>query len=236
MSNTITYYGHSAFKIVTGQGLRIWIDPWLDNPMAPEDHGETESDLILVTHAHPDHLGNTMELAASSMTEVVAVHELQQYLLARGLPNVTGMNIGGTYHTKGISVTMVQAVHSSSISNGNELLYGGEAAGFIIRLEDGVRIYHAGDTALFGDMAMLGSMHSPKVAMLPIGDHYVMGPRDAVYACRLINPRIVIPMHYKTFPVLTGTPGEFERQMKANSVDIGIRALKPGESIDIDLL
>lgn len=236
MSNTITYYGHSAFRIVTGQGLRIWIDPWLDNPMAPEDQGETASDLILVTHAHPDHLGNTMELAASSMTEVVAIHELQQYLLARGLPNVTGMNIGGTYYTKGISVTMVQAVHSSSISNGNDLLYGGEAAGFIIRLEDGVRIYHAGDTALFGDMAMIGSMHTPKVAMLPIGDHYVMGPRDATYACRLISPRIVIPMHYKTFPVLTGTPGEFERQMKANSVGVDIRAMKSGESIDIDLL
>ena len=236
MPNTIIYYGHSAFRIVTGQGLRIWIDPWLDNPMAPEDQGETESDLILVTHAHPDHLGNTMELVASSMTEVVAIHELQQFLLARGLPNCTGMNIGGTYYTKGISITMVQAVHSSSISNENELIYGGEAAGFIIRLEDGVRIYHAGDTALFGDMAMLGTMYTPKVAILPIGDHYVMGPREAAYACRLISPRVVIPMHYKTFPVLTGTPGEFERQMKANSVDIPIRALKPGESLEVDLL
>ncbi len=235
MPNTIIYYGHSAFRIVTGQGLRIWIDPWLDNPMAPEDRGETESDLILVTHAHPDHLGNTMELVASSMTEVVAIHELQQFLLARGLPNCTGMNIGGTYYTKGISITMVQAVHSSSISNENELIYGGEAAGFIIRLEDGVRIYHAGDTALFGDMAMLGTMYTPKVAILPIGDHYVMGPREAAYACRLISPRVVIPMHYKTFPVLTGTPGEFERQMKANSVDIPIRALKPGESLEVDL-
>ena len=235
-TNTITFYGHSAFRIVTAQGLRIWIDPWLDNPMAPEDKGDVEADLILVTHAHPDHLGNTMEMVSSSKTEVVAIHELQQFLLARGLPNVTGMNIGGTYYTKGVSVTMVPAVHSSSISSGQDLIYGGEAAGFVIRLEDGVRIYHAGDTALFGDMAMIGSMYTPKVALLPIGDHYVMGPREAAYACRLINPKVVIPMHYKTFPALTGTPGEFERQMKANHVDVSIKALKPGESIEVDLL
>ncbi len=235
MPNTIKFYGHSAFRIITDQGLRIWIDPWLDNPMAPEDRGDTAADLILVTHAHADHLGNTMDMVSSSMTEVVAIHELQQFLLARGLPNVTGMNIGGTYHTKGISITMLPALHSSSISDGNEVIYGGEAAGFLVRLEDGVRIYHAGDTALFGDMAMIGSMYTPKVAMLPIGDHYVMGPREAAYACRLLSPKVVIPMHYKTFPVLTGTPGEFERQIRANHIDVAIKDLKPGESMEVDL-
>ncbi len=233
MANKITFFGHSAFRIVTGSGLRIWIDPWLDNPKAPKDTGELEADIVLVTHAHGDHLGNTVSLASSSATEVVAIHELQQYLLAKGLPNVTGMNIGGTYHTKGITITMVMAVHSSSIQEGQEIIYGGEAAGFIVRLEDGLKLYHAGDTALFGDMAMIGSMYYPKVAMLPIGDHYVMGPREAAYACKLIDPKMVIPMHFGTFPVLTGTVGEFERQMKAHHIDARLEHMEPGATIEI---
>ncbi len=233
MANKITFFGHSAFRIVTGNGLRIWIDPWLDNPKAPKDVGELEADIVLVTHAHGDHLGNTVSLASSSATEVVAIHELQQYLLAKGLPNVTGMNIGGTYHTKGINITMVTAVHSSSIQEGQEIIYGGEAAGFIVRLEDGLKLYHAGDTALFGDMAMIGSMYYPKVAMLPIGDHYVMGPREAAYACKLIDPKIVIPMHFGTFPVLTGTVGEFERQMRAHHIDARLEHMEPGATIEV---
>jgi L-ascorbate metabolism protein UlaG (beta-lactamase superfamily) len=154
-------------------------------------------------------------------------------MLGKGVPNVTGMNIGGTYHTKGINVTMLPAVHSSSIQEGQEVIYGGEAAGFLIILEDGLRVYHAGDTALFGDMAMISTLYHPKVAILPIGDHYVMGPREAAYACRLIDPKIVVPMHYGTFPVLTGTVGEFERQLKANHVDARLEALAPGESLDM---
>ncbi|NPA94713.1 MAG: metal-dependent hydrolase [Thermodesulfobacteria bacterium] len=234
-SNVLTFYGHSAFCITTTKGLKIWIDPWLDNPEAPENaKADLQADLILITHGHGDHLGNCMEMATSSATEIVAIHEIQQFLLTKGIPNVTGMNIGGTYITKGISITMVPAVHSSSIQDGQDIFYGGEAAGFIIGLENGTKIYHAGDTALFGDMAIIGNLYAPKVALIPIGDHYVMGPKEAAYACKLLNPSVIVPMHYGTFPVLTGTVGEFERQMKAHHIDADLLVIKPGESAEID--
>ncbi len=232
--NTLTFFGHAAFKITTKEGLKIWIDPWLDNPMAPDNAREYMSaDIILITHGHSDHMGNCMEMVNSSATEIVAIHEIQQYLLAKGFPNVTGMNIGGSYHTKGINITMVPAIHSSSIQEGQELVYAGEAAGFIVALEDGLKLYHAGDTALFGDMAIMSTLYNPSIAMLPIGDHYVMGPREAAYACKLLDPKVIIPMHYGTFPALTGTPQEFQRQLKAHHIDADLEVMKPGDTIEL---
>lgn len=187
---------------------------------------------MLITHAHSDHLGNAAALARSPETEVVAIHEVQQYLLAKGLPNVTGMNIGGTYVTKGIRVTMVQAAHSSSIQEGQDILYGGEAAGFVVTLEDGLTFYHAGDTALFGDMALIKELYGPKLVMLPIGSHYVMGPLEAAHATRLLGPEKVIPMHYATFPALTGTVAGFVEALEALKVDAEVVAMKPGETIE----
>ena len=148
MGNNIRFLGHSAFYIETSSGRSVVIDPWLDNPQVPKDLDTPAPDLLLITHAHGDHLGNAIHLGSSSKTEVVAIHEVQQYLLAKGVPNITGMNIGGTYVTKGIKVTMVQAIHSSSIQEGNEIIYGGDAAGFVLTLEDGTTLYHAGDTGL----------------------------------------------------------------------------------------
>jgi len=232
MANKITFFGHSAFFIETGQGRTIWIDPWLENPQSPGQLPEkAESpDLILVTHAHGDHLGNCDKLVQSSATEVVAIHEIQQYLLARGLPNVTGMNIGGTYVTKDISITMVTAIHSSSIQEGNEIFYGGEAAGFVVKLEDGFTLYHAGDTALFGDMVLIGTLYSPDIAMLPIGSHYVMGPKEAAYAAKLLNVPKAIPMHYGSFPVLTGTVEDFIQEIDEMGLNTNIVTLEPGET------
>ncbi len=229
----ITFYGHATFKIVTSEGIRILIDPWLDNPKAPPEKDLGPYDLILITHAHGDHLGNVLEIARTAATEVVAIHEIQQYLLAHGIPNVTGMNIGGSYRTKGLTITMVQAVHSSSIQEDDNIIYGGDPAGFVIRLEDGRTVYHAGDTGLFYDLTLIGELYQPEVAMLPIGDHYVMGPKEAAKACQLLKPKIVIPMHYGTFPLLTGTPEAFAEHLKEMAPEVTLKVLAPGETIKL---
>ncbi len=230
MSHILSFFGHSAFRILTKKGLKIWIDPWLDNPQASARPDSIEADLILITHAHEDHIGNCIEMA-SPATEVVAIHEIQQYLLIKGLTNVTGMNIGGTYNTRGLAITMVPAIHSSSIREGKGVIYGGEAAGFVICLEDGLTLYHAGDTALFGDMALIGNRYNLEIAMLPIGDHYTMGPRDAACACKFLRPNRVIPMHYGSFPALTGTVQEFARELMAQEIDSQLVELSPGEEL-----
>ncbi len=228
----ITFYGHATFKIITPEGIRILIDPWLDNPQSPEEKDLGPYDLILITHAHGDHLGNVLELARTATTEVIAIHEIQQYLLAHGIPNVTGMNIGGSYHTKGLTITMVQALHSSSIQEDEALIYGGDPAGFVVRLEDGRAFYHAGDTGLFYDMKLIGELYQPEVAFLPIGDHYVMGPREAAKACALLRPKLIIPMHFGTFPLLTGTPEKFAHYLKEFAPEVELKVLAPGETIE----
>lgn len=232
MATKITYFGHSAFHILTTNGIGIWIDPWLENPLAPSDIPHLPTDIILVTHGHGDHLGNCIAMARNSSTEVVAIHELQQYLLGKGLPNVTGMNIGGTYNTKTVRITMTQALHSSSFFEAGEHHYAGCPAGFVIRQEDGPTIYHAGDTGLFGDMAIIGELYQPDIALLPIGDHYVMGPREAAYAARLLKSKTLIPMHYSSFPVLKGTPEQFKEELAKLQVDAKVIALKPNEAME----
>lgn len=224
----ITYYGHSCFKIVTEEEKKILIDPWISNPLAPKNADFGPYDFILITHAHGDHLGDILKLARTSVTEVIAIHEIQQYLLKQGIPKVTGMNIGGTYKVNNLKFTMVPALHSSSFSDGS---YGGEPCGFIITLENGVSLYHAGDTGLFYDMKLIGELYSPKIAFLPIGNHYVMGPKEAAKACDLIKPQIVIPMHYGTFPILTGDIKSFERELKKYDLSISLVIPTPGEEI-----
>jgi L-ascorbate metabolism protein UlaG (beta-lactamase superfamily) len=221
----ITFYGHSCFKIVTQENKKILIDPWISNPSAPSNVDTGPYDFILITHAHADHLGDVLKLARTSVTEVVAIHEIQQYLLKNGVPRATGMNIGGTYSVNGLKFTMVPALHSSSFPDGT---YGGDACGFVITLENGFTIYHAGDTGVFMDMKLIGELYRPKIAILPIGDHYVMGPREAAKACELIQPEVVIPMHYGTFPVLSGTVEAFEEELKKVGISVKVVALKPG--------
>ena len=235
MSTKITFYGHSAFKIETEEKLTILIDPWLDNPLAKESPSDIRpNDLILLTHGHRDHLGSCIRLADSSGAEVVAIHEIQQYLFSKGLSKVTGMNIGGTYKTKGITIIMVPAIHSSSIQEGEKIIYGGEAAGFVLIFEDGMVIYHAGDTALFGDMALIRELYRPRIAMLPIGSHYVMGPREAAYAVRLLKPEMVVPIHYGTFPALTGTLDDFKKELENLSVNVQVMGLSAGEELILE--
>lgn len=226
----LTWLGHSAFRINSPKELNMLIDPWLTgNPKAASDREKVGSvDLILVTHGHGDHLGDTLEIARKTGAHVVCMPEIAQYLMGKGLENVTGMNKGGTYRFKDIDITMVHAIHSSSIIENDEIIYMGDPAGYVVRLENGVSIYHAGDTCVFKDMEIIGDLYHPDLALLPIGSHYVMGPREAAYACKLLRPTYVVPMHYGTFPVLTGTPEAFVDEM-ASLPSTEVIVLDPGD-------
>ena len=228
----ITYLGHSAFKLVSPKGLVIYIDPFLNkNPKTPPEMKTVEkADLILVTHGHGDHLGDTLAIAEKTNATIVAMNELGGYLKKKGAKNVVRMNKGGTYTTQGIAITMVNAFHSSSITEGDQIIYAGEPAGFIVRFENGFTLYHAGDTAVFGDMKILGEIYKPELSLLTIGSHYTMDPREAAYAAKLLGSKYVIPMHFGTWGVLTGTPEEFLKWMK-EVPQAKVLVLKPGETI-----
>lgn len=204
------------------------IDPWLkDNPKCPQEfHDLAGIDLILVTHGHFDHMGSAGELAGRSGATVVSNFEIASYLEQQGTKNTVGMNKGGTVSVDGIQVTMVDAVHSSGISTPNGMVYGGEAAGFVLTLENGLTLYHAGDTNVFGDMQLIHTLYAPDVALLPIGGHFTMSPKEAAYAVQLLQPKVVIPMHYGTFPILTGAPNELEDLLKGQSTEVV--TLEPG--------
>jgi len=227
---SITWLGHSTFIIGTPGGKRIVTDPWLEgNPMCPPDRKRIEkADLILLSHGHADHSSDVIAVARATNAPVVAIHELALWLERKGLHHVKGMGIGGTLAVAGLEVTMTTAVHSSSASENNALVYLGQPTGFVVRVEDGHSFYFAGDTALFGDMRLIAEMHSPDIAFLPIGDHYTMGPDAAARACQLLGVRQVVPMHYGTFPVLTGTPDRLKHLVEPFGVDVLV--LKPGET------
>ena len=229
----ITYLGHSAFKLVAPQGTIVYIDPFLkNNPKTPADQKEVDkADLILATHGHGDHLGDTLAIAQKTNAPAVVIVELAAYLTKKGLKNVVRMNKGGSYTTKGIRITMVNAQHSSSITEGQQEIYAGEPAGFIIRLENGFTVYHAGDTAVMSDMKIFGDLYKPNLVLLPIGSHFTMDPNEAAYDCKLLRPQYVVPIHYGTWPVLTGTAEEFSKLMKEQP-DVKLIIMNPGQTIE----
>jgi L-ascorbate metabolism protein UlaG (beta-lactamase superfamily) len=235
---TITWYGHSCIRIDTAGGRTIIIDPWFANPRSPLSVDDVDRcDLLLVTHGHFDHFGDALALASRLRPAWPCIHELSLWL-ARQLPGgsdaVIGMNKGGTVEVDGIRVTMVHADHSAGDWNaaGETTLYLGDPVGFVIELEDGYRIYHAGDTDVFGDLRLIGERYRPDLAMLPIGGHYTMDPVGAALVVEWLGVHDVVPLHYGTFPILTGTPDRWRDALAARGLaDVTVHAPEPGEVV-----
>jgi L-ascorbate metabolism protein UlaG (beta-lactamase superfamily) len=224
----LTWLGHASFRFDTPGGKRVYVDPFLDGPTCPEDEKQPERvDVIALTHGHGDHVGSTVDLVAKFSPTVVAQIELKGWLGSQGadMGELPGINKGGTQDADGVRFTMTHAHHSSSGPNGEYL---GEAAGFIVEAENGTKLYFAGDTNVFTDMQLIGRLYEPDVAILPIGDHFTMGPREAAVALELLGVPRCVPCHYGTFPILTGTPDEL-RQL----TDVEVLAPQPGETITV---
>lgn len=226
----IRWLGHSAFQIITNHNLKILIDPFIsNNPISPVIVEELSTDLIMVTHGHKDHFGDTMEIANRTGAAIIANHENSVYLSKQGFDSL-GMNMGGTVEFQDIEVTMVDSSHSSDMDFMDEMGAGGSSCGYIIRLENGRKIYHSGDTGIFGDMkTVIRDIYHPDIALLPIGDRFTMGPREAAIAADWIKPEILIPMHYNTFPVIQQNPLEFAERVESLNASIKVVILEPGE-------
>ena len=219
MADTLTWLGHSAFRIDTPGGKRVYVDPFLTgNPKCHESEQQPERvDLILLTHGHDDHVGDTIALYEQFKPRVIAPVELRWWLESQGVAGAQGSdpNKGGTVDADGIRVTVTDASHSSSIAD----KYMGDPTGLIVTLEDGFTLYFAGDTNVFGDMALIRRLYEPKLAVLPIGDHFTMGPKEAALALELLGVERCVPCHWGTFGLLTGTP-ETLRELAPPGVEI----------------
>lgn len=224
----ITWLGHSSFRLRTPGGKEVLFDPWYTgNPAFVEAARPKSADLILISHGHVDHFTDAAAVARATNATVVAIWEITSYLGTKGVKNVEPMNKGGAITVKGLRITMTDARHSSSFDD-NGIVYLGEAAGFIVRLENGQTIYFAGDTSLFGDMKLIGELYKPDIAFLPIGDRFTMGPDTAAMAAQWLGVKQVVPMHYGTFPLLTGTPEQLEQHLAGKGIEV--LRLKPGET------
>ena len=235
---TFTWYGHACVEVRTPGGKVILIDPWFGNPRSPRSADSIDRcDLLLVTHGHFDHMGDAVALASRLRPAWPCMHEMSLWL-GRRLPGgndaATGMNKGGTVEGAGVKVTMVHADHSAGDWNpdGGVPLYLGEPAGFVVEVENGFRFYDAGDTAVFGDMRLIRDLYRPELALLPIGGHFTMGPREAALAVELLGVRHVIPIHYGTFPLLDGTPDQLRAELASRGLgDVEVHAPEPGGSV-----
>jgi L-ascorbate metabolism protein UlaG (beta-lactamase superfamily) len=229
----LTWLGHAAFRIESPGGKRIYVDPWLtENPKCPEAEKEPERvDIIAITHGHDDHVGDAVALGRRFACPVIAPVEVRGWLSGKGLAQDMSQapNKGGTVEVRGIKLTLTNAHHSSSAFEDGQFVYLGEPAGIVLELENRTKLYFAGDTCVFGDMQLIGRIYAPDVAILPIGDHFTMGPREAAVALELLNVRRCVPCHYGTFPLLHGTP----EQLQELAPDVEVLKPEPGETIEV---
>ena len=234
MSVSATWCGHSTFSIQTPEDRLVLIDPWVAaNPACPEERKTFERiDLMAITHGHFDHIADAVPLARAHEPEVVGIFELCKWLERKGVGRLTTMNKGGSVERCGVRLTMVHADHSCGIQEDDgSIIYGGEAVGYVLRFSDGTVVYHAGDTNVFGDMALIRELYEPSAVMLPIGGKYTMSPREAAKAVELLQPKVVIPMHFGTFPGLTGRPAALVEELARRGLErIEVHELQPGET------
>lgn len=220
----ITWFGHAAFKFETAKSI-VLVDPFLDNnPLAPVKSAEiAKADVVFVTHDHSDHLGDAYSLCRRTKATFVATVELAEQARKNGVNKTAGLNIGGTIEIADVRLTLVQATHTSSV---------GTPTGVVVESQ-GKTIYHAGDTGLFGDMRLIGELYKPDVVLIPIGGYYTMAAREATEAIKLLSPKVAIPMHYKTFPVLAKSADEFAKYVKDRVPKVKVVVLHPGESYNL---
>ena len=227
----ITWLGHGTFQFRLPSGQTLLMDPWTDgNPAYPKGFEIGRMDLMCITHGHFDHIHDAVPLAKKFSPEVIAIYETCNWLESKGVEKTRPMNKGGSQKAGDVTLTMTHAVHSCGILDEGKIIYGGEAAGYVLRFADGRAAYFAGDTNVFGDMQLIEQLYHPELAFLPIGDLYTMGPAEAALACRLLGAKKVIPMHFGTFPALTGRPAEVQKLVAASSTEIW--ELTPGKTVE----
>ena len=227
----VTWLGHATVHIATAKGTSILIDPFIEhNPKYPKGHKLPEKiDLILATHGHGDHVADLAAVAEKHNSTVVGIVELMGWAQSQGVKKTVGMNLGGSWKFEDVTVSMVEAKHSSGVDGGAQVIYAGVPIGFVITVQDGPVLYHAGDTSVFLDMQLIRDLYQPQLAMLPIGDFYTMGPKAAAMAAKYLGATAVLPIHYGTFPALTGTPEELSKFLDGSGIEV--KAILPGESL-----
>lgn len=228
----ITWLGHATVQLKLESGEVLILDPWTDgNPAYPSGHTIDRVDGMLISHGHFDHIHDAIPLAKKFSPKVVAIFETAKWLESKGVQNTSPMNKGGSQMVGPVKVTMVHAIHSCGIMDGDQIIYGGEACGYVIRLPSNRCIYFAGDTNVFTDMELIRELYRPELAFLPIGDLFTMSPHEASMAAKLLNVKKIIPMHFGTFPVLTGSPGQLESLLKIDMPDTEVWTLEPGKPV-----
>jgi len=233
----ITWLGHSTFLFETPERETLLVDPFLaNNPKCPQHHHQVSCDAIAITHGHPDHLADVFDAAQRCSGSIVGIYELTNWLASKKIDanKLIGMNKGGSIQLDKpkVRLTMTDARHSSSWSDPDgTIVYLGEPAGYVAHFSNGVRVYIAGDTSLFGDMSLIRALDEPEVAILPIGDCFTMDPTAAAHACRLLGVQTVIPCHYGTFPPLTGTPEKLKSELDRLGLKVDVLAPEPGGTI-----